>query len=155
MTNPPDSDHTALLTWTQGHALQLTGIAPRALPGRGLGIVATRALLPEETVMQIPSTLLLTIYTPAVAQATCGLPAATTTVHARLAAALALREHAPEVGAEGDAVWRRTWPRREDFGGVPLMWTPQQQAELGEEAAGGLGSFLSTLFIIFHFRSWC
>ena len=127
-----------LLKWATSHGTKLNGITPKALPGRGIGIVATRKiqvrLLPcthihamcvtytsqvGETILKVPTTILRTLgNTPKpVVDKLRG-----TTVHAILAVGLCL-DAAPDL-----AIWRAVFPSQADLAtAMPICWPPELQ----------------------------
>lgn len=52
-----------LLTWAQAQGIELHGIEPRAMEGRGIGIVATKQLAPDTLILKVPTTALRTLET--------------------------------------------------------------------------------------------
>ncbi|KAK6820692.1 hypothetical protein PG987_015092 [Apiospora arundinis] len=55
--------HEQLLQWAEAKGVKLDGIAPQRLPGRGVGIVATRAIQPDEILLEVPAKCLRSIET--------------------------------------------------------------------------------------------
>ncbi|KAG5921288.1 hypothetical protein E4U42_005913 [Claviceps africana] len=111
-----------LVAWAQANGVVMDGIGPRQLPGRGIGIVATRDLEANQVVLTVPTTLLRSLGNtpkPILGQ----LKGAT--VHAILATALCLDE-TPEF-----ALWKAVFPTQQDVAAsMPLSWPPDLQALL-------------------------
>ncbi|KND87344.1 Ribosomal lysine N-methyltransferase set11 [Tolypocladium ophioglossoides CBS 100239] len=115
-----------LLDWAMAHGVQLTGIGPKPLPGRGIGIVATRALKAKEDILTVPSSLLRSLgNTPRpIVRKLKGA-----TVHAILSVSLCL-----ETNPEFD-IWRAVLPSRDDLATcMPICWPPELQAMLPSTA---------------------
>ncbi|POR37577.1 Ribosomal lysine N-methyltransferase set11 [Tolypocladium paradoxum] len=139
-----------LLDWATAHGVELNGIGPKPLPGRGIGIVATRALqvdapptpsrtpIPSpvspaaidlhrhaqarEDILTVPSSLLRSLGTTPgpIVRKLRGA-----TVHAILAASLCL-ETSPEFD-----VWRAVLPSPDDLATcMPICWPPGLQVLL-------------------------
>ncbi|KAF4952596.1 hypothetical protein FGADI_6668 [Fusarium gaditjirri] len=99
----------AFLPWAESKGVKLKGVEPRILPGRGIGIVATRdiKLMPKN-----------------ITEALQGV-----SVHGVLAAEIALDE------SDDFSVWKTVLPTREDLeAGVPMMWPSELQALLPKRA---------------------
>ncbi|KAI1140650.1 SET domain-containing protein [Hypoxylon sp. FL0543] len=114
--------HEELLAWATGQGVKLTGIAPKRIPGRGFGIIATRAIKPDEVVLEVPTACLRsldTVHKPIVRH----LPKSMS-VHGLLAADLALDSSSKY------AAWNAVCPGPEDFNGMPLVWPRELQALL-------------------------
>ncbi|KAK7513322.1 uncharacterized protein IWZ02DRAFT_78687 [Phyllosticta citriasiana] len=121
MTLPasPGPEHDAFIAWAEARGVTINGVAPARLPGRGLGVVATREVKEGDVLVSVPAKALLTVETKHVKDA--ALPSGEdSTVHGRLAAYLTMM-HADDA-VEWD-VWRRVWPTRESFEeSMPLCW---------------------------------
>ncbi|KAJ6444022.1 SET domain-containing protein [Purpureocillium lavendulum] len=120
----------SLLEWATSRGVVLDGIGPKPLPGRGIGIVATRAVKEGEVVLSVPTALLRSLgNTPKpIVRALKGA-----TVHAILAASLCL-ESEPEFD-----VWRAVLPSLEDVSaGMPICWPSELQALLPAAASAML-----------------
>ncbi|KAI0870769.1 SET domain-containing protein [Hypoxylon argillaceum] len=120
-----------LIDWATSHGVKLNGIAPERIPGRGIGVLATRDIRTDEIVLDVPTSCLRTLSTvPKARLRKLSEPTATTTisVHGILAADLALdasRRYAP---------WDAVVPRPADLAGMPLTWPPGLQALLPRRA---------------------
>ncbi|KAG5973797.1 hypothetical protein E4U55_000272 [Claviceps digitariae] len=111
-----------LLTWAQSKGVELNGIGPRVLPGRGIGIVATRDLKEKEVILTVPTTLLRSLgNTPKpILRKLKGA-----TVHAILATSLCL-DTTPDF-----TLWKAVFPTKQDITtSMPLSWPPELQALL-------------------------
>ncbi|TWU74643.1 hypothetical protein ED733_002895 [Metarhizium rileyi] len=103
-----------LLSWAETKGVLINGIGPEPLPGRGIGIVATRDLQADEDILKVPLNMLRTLNnTPkAITHNLKG-----STVHAILATSLCL-ETDPEF-----AIWRAVFPTEDDIRTcMPLSW---------------------------------
>ncbi|CAH0019210.1 unnamed protein product [Clonostachys rhizophaga] len=115
-------DH--LLTWADVKGIVLNGIRPRVLPGRGIGILATRDLKANETILTVPSNALRTLdnTSKSITEALQGA-----TVHAILATALCLDFHDTP---DDFAIWKAVFPSLQDIiTSMPLCW-PQDLVAL-------------------------
>ncbi|KAI1334695.1 SET domain-containing protein [Xylariaceae sp. FL0016] len=114
--------HDELLEWATGRGVKLNGITPKRIPGRGIGLVATRVIKSEEVVLEVPTQCIRTIST--VPKALKQKLPSTLSVHGLLAADLALDT------SETYTPWNAVCPRPEDFTTAPLLWPPELQALL-------------------------
>ncbi|CAK7238622.1 MAG: hypothetical protein STHCBS139747_000039 [Sporothrix thermara] len=111
-----------LLRYAAKQGVQLEGITPRRLPGRGYGMVATRDVREGETVLKVPTRALRTLAT--VPKAISRKLDRDVSVHGILAAHLVLDD------AGDDAAWDAVLPTPEDLeAGMPLLW-PTKLREL-------------------------
>ncbi|KAI1445593.1 SET domain-containing protein [Annulohypoxylon stygium] len=118
--------HEELLDWATSQGVKLTGIAPKRIPGRGIGLLATRAIKPEEILLEVPTVCLRSIDTvrkPIVRH----LPK-TISVHGLLAADLALDS------SSKFAVWNAVCPTPDDLVSMPLVWPKELRAFLPRAA---------------------
>ncbi|KAM0209807.1 hypothetical protein ACHAQI_006271 [Fusarium lateritium] len=116
----------AFLPWAEGKGVKLKGIEPRILPGRGIGIVATRDIRANETILSVPTKALRTIDT---VPKHITEPLHGVSVHGVLAAEIALDV------SDDFAIWRTVLPTRDDLeGGMPMMWPSELQALLPKRA---------------------
>ncbi|KAI2634881.1 SET domain-containing protein [Hypomontagnella submonticulosa] len=118
--------HEELLDWATSQGVKLNGIAPKRIPGRGIGLVATRNIRPHEIVLEVPTSCLRSIDTvrkPIIQH----LPKSIS-IHGLLAADLALD------ASSKYAVWNAVCPTPEDFITIPLLWPPELRALLAPEA---------------------
>ncbi|CAK7229650.1 hypothetical protein SEUCBS140593_007319 [Sporothrix eucalyptigena] len=104
-----------LLRYAAKQGVQLDGITPRRLPGRGYGMVATRDVKEGETVLTVPTRALRTLAT--VPKAISRKLDRDVTVHGILAAHLVLDD------TGDDAAWDAVLPTPDDLeAGMPLLW---------------------------------
>ncbi|CAK7271295.1 hypothetical protein SEPCBS57363_004542 [Sporothrix epigloea] len=107
-----------LLHYAAKQSVQINGIAPRRLPGRGYGMVATRDVRAGETLLEVPTRALRTLAT--VPKAISRKLDHDVSVHGILAAHLVLED------VEDDAAWDAVLPTRDDLeAGMPLLWPPR------------------------------
>ncbi|KAK1783818.1 hypothetical protein QBC45DRAFT_398971 [Copromyces sp. CBS 386.78] len=105
-----------LLVWAKDKGIILNGVEPRRIPGRGMGIVATKPLKENQTILTVPSNTLRTYETvnPSIARGLLGI-----SIHGLLAADLALD---PSPSAKYRQ-WNAVCPTREDvWDSLPLTW---------------------------------
>ncbi|KAK4248818.1 hypothetical protein C7999DRAFT_39949 [Corynascus novoguineensis] len=117
-----------LVLWAQNQGVELHGVAPRELPGRGVGIVAMKHIKAGDLLLQIPTSVLRTIDTvrPEVKQS---LPK-DTKVHALLAADLALDSSTSKY-----SIWNAVVPARESItASLPLAWDTRLHSYLPKPA---------------------
>ncbi|KAI1123926.1 SET domain-containing protein [Nemania abortiva] len=112
-----------LIDWATSHDMKLNGIAPDRIPGRGIGILATRDIQADEIVLDVPTNCLRTLSTVPKGRLR-KLSETSISVHGILAADLALDTS----GRYGP--WDAVVPRSEDLAGMPLTWPPDLQALL-------------------------
>ncbi|CAK7229756.1 hypothetical protein SBRCBS47491_007356 [Sporothrix bragantina] len=104
-----------LLRYAAKQGVQLEGITPRRLPGRGYGMVATRDVREGETVLDVPTRALRTLAT--VPKAISRKLDRDVSVHGILAAHLVLDD------SGDDAAWDAVLPTPDDLeAGMPLLW---------------------------------
>ncbi|KJZ79353.1 hypothetical protein HIM_01504 [Hirsutella minnesotensis 3608] len=108
-----------LLEWAIARGVKLDGIEPKPLPGRGIGIVATRAIKAGEDILTVPCSLLRSLgNTPKpILRKLKGA-----TVHAILSASLCLDD-----GPDLD-ICRAVYPTKADFEAtMPICWPAEAQ----------------------------
>ncbi|EYE98074.1 SET domain-containing protein [Aspergillus ruber CBS 135680] len=125
------NEHIECMQWAISHGAEVRGVTPARFPGRGLGMVATRTIKEDETIITIPSSVMLTVDSvPStfVKKFRTGTP-----TQAILAAYLtrgdrrSLKKWDP---------WRKVWPSRQVFeDSMPLLWPEFSQNNSG---AGGI-----------------
>ncbi|KAL7620989.1 hypothetical protein AAE478_008300 [Parahypoxylon ruwenzoriense] len=114
--------HEALITWAIEQGVRLDGIAPERIPGRGIGLVATRAIEPEEIILKVPTSCLRSVDT--VPKPIARRLPKSLTIHGLLAADLA------EDRSSKYSVWNAVCPKPEDFISMPLLWPAELRAFL-------------------------
>ncbi|KAI1772748.1 SET domain-containing protein [Hypoxylon cercidicola] len=118
--------HEELLTWAIEKGVKFDGIGPKRIPGRGIGLIATRALKPDKVILDVPTACLRSIDTVRTSIIR-HLPKAIT-IHGLLAADLALDS------SRKYAAWNAVCPTPEDFNTIPLVWPKDLQAYLPRAA---------------------
>ncbi|KAK8016258.1 hypothetical protein PG993_014447 [Apiospora rasikravindrae] len=108
--------HEQLLQWAEAKGVKLDGIAPQRLPGRGMGIVATRPIQPDEILLEVPARCLRSIET--VPKSLSRRLPRDISVHGLLAADLALD------ASDTYAAWNAVCPTPIDFASMPIHWPP-------------------------------
>ncbi|KAK1641353.1 SET domain-containing protein [Colletotrichum phormii] len=105
-----------LLSWAQTQGITVSNVGPRALPGRGIGIVVTSPLKKDDTILDVPIPCLKTIATIP-KPLTRPFPKETP-VHALLALDIAL-DASPSF-----KTWSTVFPTPKDLSSCPLTWSP-------------------------------
>ncbi|KAK3363597.1 hypothetical protein B0T25DRAFT_587507 [Lasiosphaeria hispida] len=109
-----------LLRWAKGEGVELFGIEPRRIPGRGIGVVATKDIQKDDRILHVPTTTLRAIETVP-KHITKNFPK-DARVHGLLAADLALETLSP---TSKYAAWNAVVPSQSDiFATLPLAWDP-------------------------------
>ncbi|TLD22009.1 hypothetical protein PspLS_07851 [Pyricularia sp. CBS 133598] len=119
--------HEELINWAEAQGIVLSGVRPDRIPGRGIGIIASRKVKADETVLRVPTTALRTKFT--VPKEICKALPKNMTVHGLLAADLALED-----SGKYDE-WNAVLPTPEDVRTMPFTWAPALQALLPTRAA--------------------
>ncbi|KAG7048963.1 SET domain-containing protein [Colletotrichum scovillei] len=104
-----------LLSWAQTQGITVSNVGPRALPGRGIGIVVTSPLKKDDTILDVPIPCLKTIATTP-KPLTRPFPKETH-VHALLALDIAL-DASPSF-----KTWSAVFPTPQDLSSCPLTWS--------------------------------
>ncbi|KAH9884026.1 SET domain-containing protein [Xylariomycetidae sp. FL2044] len=107
-----------LLDWAITQGVELNGVAPKRFPGRGIGVVATRAIQPGDVILEVPMDCLRTISTVP-KSIVRKLP--NITVHGLFATDLAL-----DTGTKYGP-WDAVCPRPQDFITMPMLWPAELQ----------------------------
>ncbi|MCJ1284855.1 hypothetical protein MMC26_004192 [Xylographa opegraphella] len=116
-----------LVHWAEDKGVELDGIKPQRIPGRGLGVVATRPLKAGETILTVPTEALRSLHT--IPRSIPRKLPADVSIHALLAAALALDKTAKF------APWTAVLPTWADFeASTPFMWPVELQNLLPKPA---------------------
>ncbi|XXH03164.1 Assembly factor cbp4 [Hypoxylon texense] len=118
--------HEELLAWATEKGVKFHGIEPKRIPGRGIGLIATRALKPNEVILDVPTACLRSIDTVRTSIIR-HLPKAIT-IHGLLAADLALDTSSKY------AAWNAVCPTPDDFHTMPLVWPRDLQLLLPKAA---------------------
>ncbi|KAJ4513127.1 hypothetical protein HRR83_005486 [Exophiala dermatitidis] len=127
-----------LLQYCTEHEIWISPkIAIRRIPGRGLGVYATKPLRAGERIMQVPTAALFSTSSvpPSFVskEARKGIP-----VHALLAAYLAFG--LSETKRDEYVRWMATWPKLTDFTGtMPLLWPEALEQPMTMATATRLG----------------
>ncbi|KAH6648781.1 SET domain-containing protein [Truncatella angustata] len=111
-----------LLDWARSKGIEFNGLIPKRLPGRGVGVIATRPIKPDEVILEVPTSCLRSIDTVPTAVRS-KLPK-DISVHGLLAADLALDT------SDKYSIWNAVCPRPEDFTSMPLLWPVPLQSLL-------------------------
>ncbi|KAI9708797.1 MAG: hypothetical protein M1820_003752 [Bogoriella megaspora] len=127
------SPQHVLLQWVKAQGASVHGTHPSAIPGGGVGLVAGDNLKKDQTILSVPSSLLLTIDSLAVRR--LRLPEKWS-VHGKLATTFTLWHDDPEAPLQE---WRRTLPTRKHVvDSMPLLWPATLQALLSQKSQDAL-----------------
>ncbi|CAH0045517.1 unnamed protein product [Clonostachys solani] len=106
--------------------VQINGVTPQVISGRGIGMVATRELEKDEAIMTIPTESIRSLHT--IPHDISMKLSPDMSIHGLLAAEVALRNNASQV-------WSQIIPTWEDFQNtIPLLWPEALQELLPTEA---------------------
>ncbi|KAI0011373.1 SET domain-containing protein [Xylariaceae sp. FL0662B] len=119
-----------LLDWAIDKGVKLNGIVPKRIPGRGIGLIATHAIKPEEIVLDVPTSCLRSV--DAVRKSIIRKLPSSISVHGLLAADLALDTSTKYT------VWNAVCPTPEDLTSMPLAWPRELQDMLPQAAREAL-----------------
>ncbi|EED17214.1 conserved hypothetical protein [Talaromyces stipitatus ATCC 10500] len=112
-------EHVAFIRWCESQGIKIHGVSPAGIPGRRLGMIATRRISAGETIVTVPLVAMLTI--DSVPPSFVRMFSKATPLHAILAAFFT---HGDPVLLEKWEYWRRVWPLRHDFEkSLPLFWS--------------------------------
>lgn len=117
-----------LIDWATSHGVKMNGISPKRIPGRGIGVVATRAIQVDEIILDVPTNCLRTLSTVPKTRLRKLSSDTGISVHGILAADLVL-DRSDKYGP-----WDAIVPREEDFAGMPLTWSEEAQVLLPQGA---------------------
>ncbi|KAF1841368.1 SET domain-containing protein [Cucurbitaria berberidis CBS 394.84] len=127
----PGEEHTRFVTWAEENGVTINGVAPARFVGRGMGIVAAQDIKKGDRLVDVRNTSLVHIALPSIKA--LKLPEHTT-VHGRLAAALALW-YSDSSSKNEYKPWQDVWPSEADFKHtMPLYYPPQLQSLLSPAA---------------------
>ncbi|KAL0937951.1 SET domain-containing protein [Colletotrichum truncatum] len=121
-----------LLTWAKTQGITINNVGPRALPGRGIGIVATAPIKKGDAVLDVPIPCLKTIRT--VPKSISRLFPEDIAVHALLAADIALDT------SSSFKTWSAVFPSPQDISSCPLTWPDSLTAHLPAAASSLLSA---------------
>ncbi|KAF9872244.1 SET domain-containing protein [Colletotrichum karsti] len=121
-----------LLAWAKTQGITINNVGPKALPGRGIGIVATSPIKKDDPILDVPIPCLKTIAT--VPKSIARLFPKDTAVHALLAADIAL-DSSPSFGT-----WSAVFPTPEDISSCPLTWPAPLASHLPPAASSLLSA---------------
>ncbi|KAI1328632.1 SET domain-containing protein [Xylariaceae sp. FL0255] len=111
-----------LIEWAASNGVRMNGIAPKRMPGRGIGMVATRDIEEDEIILDVPTKCLRSLST--VHKGRLKKLPENITVHGILAAEL-VEDKRPKY-----APWNAVCPPMEDFWTAPLRWPHELQTRL-------------------------
>ncbi|KAL5045450.1 hypothetical protein BDW71DRAFT_208264 [Aspergillus fruticulosus] len=118
MDTSPGPNYTEFTDWAVSHGIEINGIAPARFPGHGLGMIATRTIQENETMLSVPANLMLT--RDSIPEPFVSLFPADATNHTILVGFLVHGDSKVQPGLD---IWRRVWPSWEDFEkSMPIFW---------------------------------
>ena len=113
--NGLDEKHELFTQWAKGHSVEINGVKPAKLPGRGLGLVTTQKIKMDQRLLFVPEKAMFKPDTKFLKKN--GLQDASPQAQLAVSAAAAFLNN------EDLAVWKRTWPTRDDFQAcMPSYW---------------------------------
>ncbi|KAI9158163.1 Ribosomal lysine N-methyltransferase set11 [Paramyrothecium foliicola] len=119
-----------LVRWAEGKGVELSGVQPQTIPGRGVGMLATRDLEAGETIVFVPAEAHRSLHS--IPKSTSRKLPPNTTIHAHLAADLALQwSNIPE--------WTAFMPSSADFEALPFLW-PEELRNLLPSAVAAISA---------------
>lgn len=108
--------------WAEERGVEINGVEARRLPGRGFGLVTTKAIPADERILLVPKKAMCAPDTNLI-KSQRGLNKASP--HAQLAISVM---SFCKVEQSSFAVWEATWPTNQDFvDTLPLCWTKEEQ----------------------------
>ena len=143
--SPPDLDdvsvnHRRFMDWVQTRGVEIDGVAPRKLPGKGLGLVTTKAMQTGERMLFIP---VKAMFKPDVAflkqhalQKVSPQAQLAISVMASCREAKAVSKKT-DFTKEDMEIWTATWPTKTNIKrSIPLGWQPGYAKSLPHSARG-------------------
>ncbi|KAH7117651.1 hypothetical protein B0J11DRAFT_583049 [Dendryphion nanum] len=115
-----------LIRWGKEKGINMNGIKPLTMPGRGTGVVATRNLHAGETLLLVPNRALRSLHN--VPQSIIDVLPKESSLHALLAAYVTLYQDSDF------AIWNTSFPPLSSFDSAPLVWPQELQALLPHAA---------------------
>ena len=115
--------HGLFTQWAKDRGVEINGVKPARLPGRGLGLVTTKKVKPDQRLLFVPEKAM---FKPdAKLLKTQHLDEASPQAQLAVSAASAFYEDEPL------GVWQQTWPTQNDFEkSMPMYWDKSVQALL-------------------------
>ncbi|KAJ5124732.1 uncharacterized protein N7515_008557 [Penicillium bovifimosum] len=114
----PGEEHEAFTEWAVSNGIDITSVTPARFQGRGLGMMATRKIKKGESILRVPTQLMLRAE-DIPSTFTSQLPE-DIAVQALLAAYLT---HGTADELSKYNLWRNSWPSRKDFeDSMPILW---------------------------------
>ncbi|KAK8100193.1 hypothetical protein PG999_010567 [Apiospora kogelbergensis] len=117
------NDIEEFIRWAKLQGVQLNGIEPAKIPGRGIGVTASRSLKPGEVILDVPMQAVRSLH--AISKSVLQQLPAGLSFHGILAADLALDTTA------GFDSWKKLLPSQTDFPlSMPFTWPEELQSLL-------------------------
>jgi hypothetical protein len=135
MTSQVESSNTAVVgnsidkleyftQWSQSRGIQISGVAPALLPGRGLGLVAIEDLKQGQRIVLVPNKAMLR---PVMSASGTSKPDMHKEISRQAQLAMTLMAECRKVDSPL-RLWEATWPSRVDLAAcMPIQWEPSLQ----------------------------
>ncbi|OJI96721.1 hypothetical protein ASPVEDRAFT_251273 [Aspergillus versicolor CBS 583.65] len=125
-TTAAESIYNNAMQWAATQGIGLGGVAPTEIPGRGLGMVATRAIEEGEALVSVPSSIMLTI--DCIPKTFIESFPERTSTHGILAAFLL---HGDTILLAKWKCWTDSWPDLQSFKRcMPISWEKELDSNL-------------------------
>lgn len=116
LSNTDQDKHGAFTAWAKAQGVEIDNVAPKQLPGRGLGLVATKKIKQGSRILFIPESTIFKPQNALLKQHKLDKASS----QAKLAIS-SLAHFAPQDATE--RVWRETWPTEDDMKAcMPIYW---------------------------------
>ena len=123
-TQTATDKHSTFTNWAQARGVEINGVTPMQLPGRGLGLITTQAVATGERMLFIPEKAMFKP-SPRFLKAQSLERASPQAQLAISAMNVAMSDDSPL------AVWQATWPSAEDLTqALPMCWTHTERGHL-------------------------
>ncbi|OKL63442.1 hypothetical protein UA08_01982 [Talaromyces atroroseus] len=119
--SPPGEEHVAFMQWAIDQAVKVNGVEPARIPGRGLGMIATKDIQEDEIMVEVPLSAMLSI--DSIPATFVNLFNGKISLQGLLAAFFTHGD--PNILKKFD-LWKATWPNMEDLEeGLPILWSKE------------------------------
>lgn len=119
-----DDKHVVFTKWAENRGVEINGVAPSKLEGRGLGLMTTRKIKSGERMLSIPEKAMFKPDSKLLKQQR--LERASPQAQLAFSAMSACKARETSLG-----VWQATWPEAEDFWqSMPMCWSEDMRGKL-------------------------